>query len=129
MSSKSAENIAKNIRDCLYDHIQRLPYEYHVNSETGELLQRCTSDVETIRRFLAIQLVEVTGSLFMLIFTIIIMINLNLKMALISISILPITFSFAIVFFTWNYLKQQNLKGSLNSFPLNFDIVILITFE
>lgn len=105
LSSKSAENIAKNIRDCLYDHIQRLPYEYHVNSETGELLQRCTSDVETIRRFLAIQLVEVTGSLFMLIFIIIIMINLNLKMALISISLLPITFSFAIVFF--NKVKRD----------------------
>lgn len=99
LSGKSAENIAKDIRDRLYDHIQRLPYEYHVKSETGELLQRCTSDVETIRRFLAVQLVEVIGSLFMLIFTIVIMVNLNLNMALISICVLPITFSFAVIFF------------------------------
>lgn len=99
MSSKSAENIAERIRNQLYDHIQKLPYDYHVKSETGELIQRCTSDVETIRRFLAIQLTEVTGSLFMLVFILIIMINLNLKMALVSVIILPFTFTFAILFF------------------------------
>ena len=99
MSSKSAESIAENIKNQLYDHIQKLPYKYHVSAETGELIQRCTSDVDTIRRFLAIQLMEVVGSLFMLIFTISIMINLSSKMAAISISILPITFLFAYVFF------------------------------
>lgn len=99
MSSKSAENIAENIKNQLYDHIQKLPYRYHVSAETGELIQRCTSDVDTIRRFLAIQLMEVVGSLFMLLFTISIMVNLSSKMALISISMLPIIFIFAILFF------------------------------
>ncbi|MFA7412266.1 MAG: ABC transporter ATP-binding protein [Tissierellaceae bacterium] len=100
LSSKAAENSAKKIRDDLYDHIQRLPYEYHVKSETGELIQRCTSDVDTIRRFLAIQLVEVAGSLFMLIFILTIIFNINVKMALASILVLPITFLFSFVFFT-----------------------------
>ena len=99
MSSKSAENIAENIKNQLYDHIQKLPYRYHVSAETGELIQRCTSDVDTIRRFLAIQLMEVVGSLFMLLFTISIMVSLSSKMALISISMLPIIFIFAILFF------------------------------
>lgn len=100
LSSITAENTAKRIRDNLYDHIQRLPYEYHVKSETGELVQRCTSDVDTIRRFLAIQLVEISGSLFMLIFIIAIIFSINIKMALISIVMLPFTFSFALIFFT-----------------------------
>ncbi|MFA5575854.1 MAG: ABC transporter ATP-binding protein, partial [Tissierellaceae bacterium] len=100
LSSKAAENSAKKIRDDLYDHIQRLPYEYHVKSETGELIQRCTSDVDTIRRFLAIQLVEVAGSLFMLVFILTIIFNINVKMALASILVLPITFLFSFVFFT-----------------------------
>lgn len=51
LASKSAENTTQRIRDKLYDHIQRLPYEYHVKSETGELIQKCTSDVDTIKRF------------------------------------------------------------------------------
>ena len=99
LASKSAENTTKVIRDNLYDHIQKLPYEYHVNSDTGELIQKCTSDVETIKRFLAIQLVEVAGSVFMLFFIIYVMFNLNTQMAMASIVILPITFSFSLIFF------------------------------
>lgn len=99
LASKSAENTTKRIRDNLYDHIQRLPYEYHVKSETGELIQKCTSDVDTIKRFLAIQLVEVAGSLFMIIFMVYVMFNLNIKMTMVSIGILPITFLFSFIFF------------------------------
>ena len=39
LSSKASENTAKNIREKMYDHIQRLPYEYHVNADTGDLIQ------------------------------------------------------------------------------------------
>lgn len=99
LASKSAENTTKKIRDDLYDHIQRLPYEYHVKSETGELIQKCTSDVDTIKRFLSIQLVEVAGSIFMLLFIIYVMFSLNIKMTLISIGVLPITFLFSFIFF------------------------------
>lgn len=100
LSSKSAENTIKSIRDALYDHIQRLPYEYHVKAETGDLIQRCTSDIETIRRFLSVQFVEVAGSLFMILFVAAVMLNLNLKLALVSMISLPIIFTFAFVFFT-----------------------------
>jgi ATP-binding cassette subfamily B protein len=99
LASKSAENTTKRIRDNLYDHIQRLPYEYHVKSETGELIQKCTSDVDTIKRFLAIQLVEVAGSLFMILFMMYVMFSINIKMTLVSIGILPITFLFSFIFF------------------------------
>lgn len=99
LSSKSSESIAMRIRNKLYDHIQRLPYEFHVKAETGELIQKCTSDVDTIRKFLAIQLVEVAGSIFMLLFILYIMFSLNVKMVFISISLMPFIFAFALVFF------------------------------
>lgn len=104
-ASKSAETIVERIRNRLYDHIQRLPYEYHVKAETGELIQKCTSDVETIKRFLGIQLVEVAGSIFMLIFILSIMFNLNVRMGLMSIVFLPLTFGFAFIFF--NRIKKD----------------------
>lgn len=100
LASKTAENTAKNIRDSLYDQIQRLPYEYHVKAETGDLIQRCTSDVNTIKRFLSMQLVEVAGSLFMLVFISYTMFNLNVKMAIVSMITMPIIFIFAFVFFS-----------------------------
>ena len=100
LASKTSEHTAKNIRDALYDQIQRLPYEYHVRAETGDLIQRCTSDVNTIKRFLSIQLVEVAGSLFMLVFVAYTMFKLNTKMALVSMATMPIIFIFAYIFFS-----------------------------
>lgn len=100
LSSKSAEDTAKSIRENVYDHIQRLPYDYHVNVDTGDLIQRCTSDIETIRRFLAVQFVQIGGSIFMLIFVSYIMFSLHTKMALVSISLIPFIFLFAFIFFT-----------------------------
>lgn len=99
LSVKSAEDISMRIRNSLYDHIQKLPYSYHVKADTGDLIQRCTSDVETIKRFLSVQLIEVAGSLFMLLFILQVMISLNMPMALISVSLLPFTFAFAMIFF------------------------------
>ncbi|MBS4534823.1 ABC transporter ATP-binding protein [Clostridium sp. D2Q-14] len=98
-SAQAAESIAKNIRESLYDHIQHQPYGYHVKSETGDLIQRCTSDVDTIRKFLSIQFVEIGRAIFMISFVAVIMFSLDFKMALVSIAVVPIIFTFAIVFF------------------------------
>ncbi|GFN36884.1 ABC transporter ATP-binding protein [Tepidimicrobium xylanilyticum] len=108
LSSKAAEHTTKKIRDLLYDHIQRLPYEYHIKAETGDLVQRCTSDVETIKRFLSIQLVEVAGSLFMVILVFYIMVSLNVKMALVSTITMPVIFAFAFIFFSKVKIVFQN---------------------
>lgn len=100
LSSKASENTAKTIREEMYDHIQRLPYEYHVNADTGDLIQRCSSDVETIRRFLAVQLVEIGGAIFTLAFVSYVMFNLNVKLAFVSMASVPFIFVFAFIFFS-----------------------------
>ncbi|MGO1713256.1 MAG: ABC transporter ATP-binding protein [Senegalia sp. (in: firmicutes)] len=98
-SNTAAESISKNIREKLYDHIQNLPYTYHVRAETGDLIQRSTSDIDTIRKFLAIQFVEIGRAVFMILFISIIMFSLNIKMALVSMAVVPIIFAFSVVFF------------------------------
>jgi len=98
-SAIASESIVRNIRDRLYDHLQYLPFEYHVKAKTGDLIQRCTSDLETIRRFLAIQFVEVGRALFMLAFALSFMLPMNVKMTLISLSLVPLIFAFAVLFF------------------------------
>ncbi|WP_073148372.1 ABC transporter ATP-binding protein [Paramaledivibacter caminithermalis] len=108
-SAVAAESVAKNVREKLYDHLQHLPFDYHIKAETGDLIQRCTSDVETIRRFLAIQFVEIGRVLFILIFSIGIMVSLNMTMTLIAISLVPIIFIFTMVFF---YKVQRAFKLS-----------------
>ena len=98
-TAMAAETTARNIRNNLYDHLQHVYYDYHVKAETGDLIQRCTSDVDTIRAFLAVQFVEIGRSLFMLTLALSIMLYLDIRMTLISMIVVPVIFVFAFVFF------------------------------
>ena len=98
-SATASESIAQKIRDKVYDHLQYLPFDYHVKAKTGDLIQRCTSDVETIRRFLSMQMVEVGRAFFMLFFALSFMLPMSVKMTLISLSLVPFIFAFAVIFF------------------------------
>jgi ATP-binding cassette subfamily B protein len=98
-SAVASETIARNMRDRLYDHLQHLPYDYHVKAQTGDIIQRCTSDVETVRKFLALQFVEVGRALFMLAIAVPVMFSLNVEMTIITLSIIVPLFFFALVFF------------------------------
>lgn len=95
----AAERSAENIRNKLYNHIQRLPFAEHIKAETGDLIQRCTSDVETVRKFIAIQLIEVGRVIFMLALAIPVLFYLNQSLALISLIIIPIIVCFSFLFF------------------------------
>jgi ATP-binding cassette subfamily B protein len=98
-TAMAAETTARNIRNKLYNHLQHVHYDYHVKAETGDVLQRCTSDVDTIRSFLAVQFVEIGRALFMLTLSLTIMMSLDVRMTLISMIVVPFIFTFAIVFF------------------------------
>ncbi len=98
-SAEAAESMALKLRDRLYDHLQHLPFEYHSRTETGDLIQRCTSDVETIRRFFAVQFVEVGRALMMLLLVVPIMLSLDVRMTLIAMVSMPPLIVFAMFFF------------------------------
>lgn len=100
-TATASESIAKNMRDRLYAHLQTLPYDYHVKAKTGDLIQRCTSDVETIRRFLQTQVVEVFRAVLMLVVALVLMLGMNVKMTLVSMVLVPPLFVFAMMFFKW----------------------------
>lgn len=98
-ASMSSEGLGKRIRDYLYEHIQKLPYTELMKAETGDWIQRCISDVETVRRFFAVQLIEVGRALMMLMIVIPLMYQLSPGMLRYSIIAVPVIFIFAVVFF------------------------------
>jgi len=98
--AKASESIILNIREKLYDHIQNLPYDEHVKADTGDWIQRCTSDVETIRRFLATQVVEMARAMLLVATTLFFMLSMDIKMSLISMAVVPIIFVFSFIFFS-----------------------------
>ncbi|MCK4741402.1 MAG: ABC transporter ATP-binding protein, partial [Anaerolineales bacterium] len=58
LAARTAEGIVRQLRNYLFDHIQRLTFTYHDQTPTGELIQRCTSDVDALRRFFADQIIS-----------------------------------------------------------------------
>lgn len=100
LSAQASENIARDIRVRLFSHLQNMPYDYHIKAETGDLIQRCTSDVDTIRKFFSNQLVEIGRAVFILTFAIIMMLSLNKKMTMISMVSVPIIFLFSFIYFS-----------------------------
>ena len=100
LSAVASENISQTLRERLYAHLQRLPFSYHVKAETGDLIQRCTSDVDTIRRFLSVQVMEVVNSVLMVIIALTILLQRNVKITLISMILVPPLFAFATWFFS-----------------------------
>ncbi len=117
-SAIASESIAKNIREEIYDHLQHLSYEYHVKAETGDLIQRCTSDIETIRRFFAVQFVEIGNAIFMVTLVSSILFSLNVKLTLIAMAVVPIIFVAAIVFFIKMrdaFQKSDEAEGRLSN--------------
>ena len=118
LSNYAAENIAQNMREKLYRQIQYMTYEYHTKKETGDMIQRCTSDVETVRRFLGVQIVDLARIIFMIFLSVFIMMSLNLKLTVYAIALIPVLFLFSYIFFTKvqkNFKKSDEAEGALTT--------------
>jgi ATP-binding cassette subfamily B protein len=105
----ASENIARKLRERLYGHLQLVSTGFHDRSQTGDLVQRCTSDVETVRMFYASQAVEILRASVLLLTAIPIMVLLDSVMALWAIAVLPLIVMFAIFFF-------RRVQGSFQRF-------------
>lgn len=114
----AAEGIARSLRERLYAHLQRLSCRFHDAADTGDLVQRCTSDVETVRAFFALHVVEVGRSLIMIVLVLPIMLSLHTRMALLSMSLLPVIIGFTAVFFVLirrTFHRMDEAEGALTA--------------
>ena len=116
--SVAGENVSLTLRERLYRHIQALPFSYHVKAETGDLVQRCTSDVETVRRFLSMQLMQVVNAVMMIGFALFYLLRENTRLTLISMIMVPALFLFAWLFFKWvikNFRLSDEAEGKMSA--------------
>ena len=88
-AAQTAEGITRRLRNYLFDHIQNLPFSYHDKTPTGELIERCTSDVDALRRFFADQAIGIGRIVLLFGINFAALAALNLKLALASIIITP----------------------------------------
>ena len=116
--AKGTENFLKALRDRLYEHIQKLPFAWHVQHQTGEIIQRCTSDVDVIRNFVCNQLLEVVRTIFLIALYMSIMFTMNVKISLIALCFIPVVAAYSGIFYAKiakRFRKADEAEGALSS--------------
>ena len=97
-NTKAAETMIKTMRDKLFSHIQRLPFSWHMNNRTGDIIQRCTSDIETTKKFLSDQLTSVFRILLLLTLSITFMAPMHGVLTLIALIPMPMIVAYSLHF-------------------------------
>lgn len=87
------------MRNYLYDHLQRLTFSFHDKMQTGELIQRTTSDVDVIQRFFSEQMIRVDRIITLFLISFVALLNLHVKLALLSVIVLPIVIVASYLFY------------------------------
>lgn len=126
INANSTEKATQSLRNMFFSHIQHLPMSYFATVSTGELIQRSTGDIETIRRFIGNQMVEVLRLTAIFVFSSYWLFKGNMVFGFISICATPLIAISAILFFTkeqkiWqkhedeadklNAITQENIAG------------------
>ena len=88
-NTKGAETLTKTMRDTLFGHIERLPYAWHAKNRTGDIIQRCTSDIDTLKSFISEQMTSIFRIIVLLVLSIGFMLSMNVKLTLIAMIPVP----------------------------------------
>ncbi len=99
LAAYTAEGITRRLRDFLFDHIQRLSFSYHATTPSGDLIERVTSDVDTLRRFFSEQAIGVGRIVLLFLVNWIAILNLNARLGWLSIIAIPFMLLVSIWFF------------------------------
>ena len=97
-NTKGAETLVKTMRDRLYAHIARLPFGWHMKNRTGDIIQRCTSDIDTLKRFVAEQLTSLFRIAILLVLSLTFMISMNPLLTLIAFLPMPFIIAYSLRF-------------------------------
>lgn len=114
--AKGTENFIKRLRDTLFRHVQHLPFAWHTKNLTGDIIQRCTTDVETTRRFVSQQLIEVLRTAILVVTAIVIMFLMDGTMTLLVLAFIPIILLYTIFFYRrvgHKFLDCDETEGEL----------------
>ena len=117
--SLASEGVTKSIRNRIYRHLMNLPYDYHKHVQTGDIVQRCTSDIDMIRRFIGMRLLELLRTVVLISTSFFIIFNIHRTMALVSSLMVPLMFGLSLAFFSKIkkvFVACDEAEGQLSTF-------------
>ncbi len=95
---KAAETLVERMRNMLFHHIERLPFSWHTKNRTGDIIQRCTSDVEMVKNFLSEQLAAMVRIVILVVLSLVFMYSMSPTLASIATATIPIILLYTIIF-------------------------------
>ena len=90
LAERASQGVAYDLRDALFERIERLSFSYYDRVQTGQLVTRLTSDVEQIRSFAGSGVVQLANAVVMLIGTTVLLVYLDWQLALVALAIVPV---------------------------------------
>jgi len=115
-TAKGTERFIKNLRDTLFAHTQYLPFSWHTSNQTGDIIQRCTYDVDTVQRFISQQLIEVVRTLILVTVALSFMFSMNVPLAVVALCFIPLVLGYSRFFFTRvadKFRRADEAEGAL----------------
>ncbi len=88
--------VAYDLRNTVYNHLQHLSFDFHDDSETGQLMSRMTVDIESLRQFIPLGIVRVVVAVLTFGAVITILARLSLPLTLVTLIALPIIAALAL---------------------------------
>ncbi len=114
----ASETLVKTMRDTLFSHIEHLPFSWHMKNRTGDIIQRCTSDIDTMKNFVSEQLTNVFRILVMLVLSLVFMFSMDLPLTLIAFIPMPVIIVYSLHFynkFGAGFLDCDENEGKLST--------------
>ena len=99
-NTRASETLVKTMRDTLYTHIEHLPFSWHMKNHTGDIIQRCTSDIDTTRNFVAGQMTQLFRILILVVLSMTFMLSMNVPLTLIVLLPMPVIVWYSFHFHT-----------------------------
>lgn len=98
VSEQVSQGVAFDLRNELFEKIQRLSFSYHDRNRTGQLMIRATDDVEKLRGFIGQGLLMAVQALVLLVGTLAILLFTNFRLTLVILPVLPLALILFAVF-------------------------------
>ncbi len=95
---RGGEKFVAQMRNHLFSHIEHLSVEWHSSHKTGDIIQRCTDDVEEIKMFLSEHFVNFFSMLMTLILSLVFMFRIEWRLSLIALASTPIIIGISLWF-------------------------------
>ena len=95
---KGSETLVETMRNRLFSHLERLPAAWFMKHQTGDIIQRCTSDVETVKAFLSEQLTSILSTVLLIVMSLVFMYTVSVPLATVALVSIPVIVAYSAVF-------------------------------